>query len=326
MPLHDHDHRLHAAAAGNGNPYAFLTTGDLPLLLRLHTGERIAAPRADLDRLVEASLVTVHDGAYRPAFFVADGAETARIDRHARQVGQEFAARLLADWPAIAATYATLAVSQQWPLADLAFLLVGDRILDVGLLDALAREGALMPPAPARPAPTTPDARYYFWLITGEVAQLGQYGQRVTPLPWPEWTFVTFGQYARGTAPNSARDNLEAAARALTATVGDAETLAARLALPILGADDARRWAAIERACTDALLAVYQEHAADLRDLYAGLRASAYTPHGFGEFFCWYDHVAYAHAIDALAVAGAVVIPTERFGAMLWHEATDSAF
>lgn len=326
MPLHNHEHNLHAAAAGNGNPYAFLMVEDLPLLLRLHGGERIAAPRDDLDRLVEASLLAVHEGAYRPAFFVADGAETARIDRHARRVGQALAARLLADWPMIAATYATLSVSRQWALADLAFLLVGDRILDVGLLDALAREGELMPPAPARPAPTTPEARYYFWLITGAVAQLGQYGQRVTPLPWPEWTFATFGQYAIGTAPNSARDDLEAAARALAPTVSDAETLADRLTLPIIGADDARRWAAIERTCTAALLAVYQEYAADLRDLYADLRASAYGPHGLGEFFCWYDHVAYAHAIDGLAAAGALVIPTARFGAMLWREATDSAF
>ncbi len=39
--------------------------------------------------------------------------------------------------------------------------------------------------------------------------------------------------------------------------------------------------------------------------------------YGFGEFLCWYDHVAYAHAIDILADAGVLSIPEYRFIAAL---------
>jgi hypothetical protein len=66
---------------------------------------------------------------------------------------------------------------------------------------------------------------------------------------------------------------------------------------------------------------VYKQRESRLRQIYGTLRAALYAPpHGFGEFLCWYDHVAYASAIDSLAAAGAVSIPAERFAAALWHE------
>lgn len=328
MPLHDHRRGLHAAMAGTDDPYAILTVERLALCRGLHGGERIAEPHPELEPLVAASLLTVHNGTYRPNFFIADREETALIDQHARGIGAQLAERLLVRWLTIAAAYATLAISRERSLAEMAFLLIGDRVLDVGLLDALAADGALMPPAPARPDPANPEARYYFWLIAGAAAHLGRYGQRAIPLPWPGWSLITFGQYHLGASSNAARDELEAGARQ-SLLAGEAQTpaaLARSFALPSLGPEDTGRWMAVERDCTADLLAVYHEAATDLRALHAGLRAGAGAPSSFGEFFCWYDHVAYAHAIDALIAAGVLSIPAARFAAMLWHDAGGGAF
>ncbi len=117
--------------------------------------------------------------------------------------------------------YATLTISHTHTLTKLAILLVGDRIFDVGLLDALAAAGELMPAAPPRPSPTDPQARYYFWLIAGEAAQLGRYGQRVTALPWPGWELATFGQYQLDGQPNTALEALEVRVQECPATAQD---------------------------------------------------------------------------------------------------------
>ena len=333
-PACDPPRGLHGIMAGRGDPYAVLTPLRLRLLRALHGGATLAdlaaeaglSPgrvRAELAPLRAAHLVAGDGDRPRPAFVVAPAAETRRVAAHADEVGRLLATRLLDRWPAIEAAYRELALAAALPLSEVAFLLVGDRILDVGLLDALARDGRLMPPAPARPSPGHPDARYYLWLIEGEHDQLGRYGQRATTLPWPGWELLTFGQYTRGDAPNTARDALEAAARAAVAA-GDGgmpDALATYLGVPLVGREDAGRWWALARERADDLLTVYREQEPALRRLYGELGASAYLPADFGEFFCWYDHLAYAAAIDALAASGVFVIRPERYTAAVWQEA-----
>jgi hypothetical protein len=71
-------------------------------------------------------------------------------------------------------------------------------------------------------------------------------------------------------------------------------------------------------------MTIYQDHEDLLRQLHATLHASIYAPYGFSEFFCWYDHVAYAHAIDVLASADVLSIPEHRFTAALWYEGPEA--
>lgn len=328
MPLHDERGGWHAAMAGKGDPYSVMRVEHLALLGRLHAGQTVAVSDDGLAPLHAASLLTIEEGRYHPAFFIADRAATARTDRHARALGAQLADALLARWATLERHYAALAISRTHTLTELAFLLVGDRILDVGLLDALAAEGELLPAAPPRPSPTNPEARYYFWLIAGEAAQLGRYGQRVTALPWPGWELATFGQYQLDGQPNTARESLEVRVQECLATAQGTTpaALAAAFALPLLDHDDTARWVEAERFAAAAPVAVYKANEAGLRALYASFRTSADTPTGFGEFFCWYDHLAYAHAIDALSEAGAMPLPAARFAAMLWHESTPGTF
>ncbi len=331
-PLYDPVEGLNLAMAGNGDPYAVLSPRLLRVLRDLGSGlplsevatraaTSVAALRAELAPLVAASLVSERGEGYRPGFCILDREEVMQTDRHAAVVGERLAGLLLERWDVLVAAYRELAVSKVCAFADLAFFLVGDRILDVGLLDALAEQGSLMPAAPARPSPTLPEARYYLWMIAGVPEQLGRYGQRTTGLPWPGWQLLTFGEYHAAGGPLAARGALEARATSLAAAPGaDPAALAASLDVPLLGSADTARWSAVAREHCRALVAIYAAEEATLRRLYGDFATGRAAPERFGEFFCWYDHVAYAHAIDALVAAGAFALPADRFAAVLWQE------
>jgi len=328
--------RLHAIMAGSGDPYSVLTPLRKGLLRAFH--DRLSLPdvaaafgisAADVERelepLVTASLAQEQNGHYQATFFIASCTETLQVTAHARGTGRLLAQRLLQGWDDIETAYKQLGVSHDYGFRDLAFLLVGDVILDVGLLDALAHDGTLMPAAPARPSPDHPDARYYFWMIEGDPDQLGWYGQCATAPLWKHWQLLTFGRYWIDGAPNVARQALETKARELlTANLADdPEALAEHLNIPLVNQEDARRWWQCAKSYTADLLSVYRERADTLKQLYTSLHASTYAPYGFGEFFCWYDHVAYANANDVLADAGVLTIPQHQFIAALWHEEPD---
>src|SRR5262249_57923000 len=85
---------------------------------------------------------------------------------------------------------------------------------------------------------------------------------------------------------------------------------------------ESEHWTASMQKYANDLVAIYYAQEPELRQLYGSLQASTYAPHGFGEFFCWYDHVAYAYAIDMLAEAGGLVIPDQRYTAAIWYEQT----
>jgi hypothetical protein len=326
--------------AGQGNPYAWLTAEHLRLLrglLEPGDGPRVTdEAAAPLAPLLEAGLVLRSGDRLVPGCFVAATDEVERIDRHAREVGAALAEVVRHGWPSLLAGFGALRLARSSTLAELGFFLIGDRVLDVGLLDALARDSRLMPAASARPGPGRPHDRYYFWLIEGEHDALGRYGQRSDPLPdsWTRWSLLSFGRYTEGERPNLARQRLHAEALALALVereqVDSPESLEGRLGIPLVSEADAAVWSAVERPCADALVAVYREHEASLRALYGGLRVARQRsdagPDGFGEFFCWYDHVAYAHAIDALAAAGIFTIPPAGFQAAIWPEVEPGAF
>jgi hypothetical protein len=337
MPVCDHTHRLHAVMAGVGDPYRVLRPAQLLLVRRLLDdiplrelaagfGYSEQALRQTMQPLIAANLVVAVDESYRPSFFVALEDEVGRVDTDARNVGRLFAAHLRTRWPELEDAWTPLTVSASLPFATAAFMSVGDHILDVGLLDALARDGAVLTPAPSRPAPTTPDARYYFWMIEGEHDQLGCYGQRATPLPWPGWVLLTYGRYLINNVPNHARDALERSAQQLLRSgVESPAALARQLGVALVDATDARAWHAVARLHATELAAIYSAREPALRALHAATRVGRARPETFAEFICWHDHLAYAHAIDQLATDGLLSLPDTGFAAAVWHAGDDAA-
>jgi hypothetical protein len=311
--------------AGHGNPYAVLSDSRKLILFALHNDafEAIQNPQSEteLKPLVEASLVKQRaDKTYSPTFFIADAQEVKWVNHQARATGHQLAARVKKSWRTLQTAFAKMPISQKFSFAEQAFFLVGDCILDVGLLNALARAGNLLTPAPARPSPNFPDAHYCFWMIEGDADSLGCYGQRYSPLPWNHWTLLTFGRYRTKGQPITSRSKLEQHIQQLAPTVPNATALGRRAALATYNRQAVMLWEQITRPLCDDLVQVYNHEQTYLKTLFTSCRSSKYAPESFLDFFCWYDHLAYAHAIDELITTGFLELPQSGFTTALWYE------
>lgn len=176
---------------GNGNPRAALTPLRTCLLRALL--ERSTEPepqrsfglsretlRAELRALERWGLVTRRDGRPVPTFLVVTAAEGQRVAaRAARSASRQFD-HLSARWPEFAGVMQHVDLPNIG-LGELAFLLVGNWLLDQSLLGALEQEGSLMPPAPSRPAP-------------GDA-------ERVTTCGWSKATMSTVGVMGSASHP-----------------------------------------------------------------------------------------------------------------------------
>lgn len=312
------DKNLHVMMAGSGRPYDALTPRRIEIIRALHHGLEPLDLEAEIGPLLEANLVCFDDGRYLPTFFVATHEEAERTVAHAETVGLALARCIQDHWSSIKATFEVIRPTPGTALRQYAFLLVGARILDIGLLAALSRDAALMPPPPHRPSPLNPEARYYFWMFDGPARWKGRYGQRGLDIPWKGWSLLTFGEYENEESLNAARDAFEEEATAITSVLSSPHALADALQVPLYDGAAVHLWWLVARECGTRLLDVYRAHEADLREFYATLEAKRYLPDGFGEFFCWYHHLAYAAAIDRLAARDLLIIPAPRFAAAVW--------
>lgn len=324
--------RLRLSMAGSGNPWTAITSFRKGLLRALHDGlavsdmARVFGKSSDqiekeLHPMTVANLLVTRGNRYLPTFFIADASETKHVVHHAHTLGRSLAKHLFALWAQIEAIYSELSTSRSYSIRNLGFMLVGAHILDIGLLEALKRDGTLLRPAPARPSPDCFQARYYFWMIEGDLPDLGRYGLDDTELPWPDWHFLSFGQSWIDGVPNSERDALEETCANLVRSnrASNPEALAKRLRVPLLTETDTSLWSELVEACAESLAKVYLEKEGELRRLFSTLRASSYAPQSFSEFFCWYDHVAFASAVDELDAQGLISIPAHLFTAAFWY-------
>ncbi len=327
--------RLHGVMSGSGYPHRLLTQQRQRIIRALHDGHALQAiafhfhlsmPTLidDLDTLVAASLVHKQGNSYTPAFFIADEAEVERVKAHAAVVGAALAEHLNHNWGSLEATYKQMMVSKEEPFENRSFLLVGAQTLDVDLLDALENDGTLMPSAPHRPDLLYPEAAYYFWMVEGSVDDLGSYGKNNWNLSYPNWNFFTFGRHFVAELKHQLRFDVENQINDSARRFASAKELAEAFQIPLFERIDTALWstASIEQA--NRLVAIYKREEKSIRHLYAGLRASKYTPYGFGEFFCWYDHLAFTYAIDFLAAKGCMIIPDQHFDVALWEDTPEN--
>ena len=198
-------------------------------------------------------------------------------------------------------------------------MMIGNILLDQGLLEALAREKQLMPPMPARPTAADPDAHYYLWLVEGTPDLLGRYGQRAQALPWETWYFITFGEYYSRGVKNTSRVQLEREILGAAVQLPAPERLAQQFSLPLMDKQTLEHWQHHIEPLTTGLVDLYKREKATLIKLFGSLRIAQHLPENFGEFMCWYDHLTYAHTIDLLARWGLLQMPTLRFTAALWQ-------
>jgi hypothetical protein len=325
---------IYPSLAGSGDPWTALTRTRLQMMLAMHDGldiEQLAAVfelseqqvRDELNPLIESSLVHVQGDTFVPSVFVADFDEADRVHRSSKEIGSKLAAALIEDWAALESAFSKMSISGSSSLKQQGFMLVGSRILDIGVLGVLARDKSLLLPAPSRPSPTQPDGRYYFWIVEGDPVHLGKYGQDDTDLKWANWHVLNFGQTIIDEKVNEKRADFE---ERMEATVGsedltDPAAVAAALGIDFLTREDSDVWRGISEEMSVSLFKILKESQSEIEEIYRGLQASHDSEDSFGEFFCWCYHLIYAWAIDALDERGMIEISSDLYsGIVLYQE------
>jgi hypothetical protein len=325
---------IYPSLAGSGDPWTALTKTRLQMMLAMHDGldsEQLAEIfelseqqlEDEVNPLIESNLVHVRDEGYVPSVFVAGFEEAERVHRSSRELGSKLAGALIADWSALESAFSKLSISGSSSLKQQGFMLVGARILDIGVLGVLAKDKSLLLPAPSRPSPTRPDAHYYFWIVEGNPVHLGKYGLDDTDLRWPNWHVLNFGQTIIDGKVNKERSEFENRIEEIIGsdTVADPSGLAAALRIDFLTREDSEIWQQISDQMSESLFRVLNENRADIEEIYRGLKSSRHSDDSFGEFFCWCYHLIYAWAIDVLDKEGMIEIPSELYsGIVLYRE------
>ena len=130
--------------------------------------------------LLESSLIFETGSSFKPSFLIVDENETRQVYSHASSFGKHLAKTMEESYADIEKSYQNLEMSNDYGFDDIAFLLVGGRIVDIHLLGKLVADVRLIPPAPIRPSPCTPAgpsaaaARTVRWL-----------GRRSAAVRWP---------------------------------------------------------------------------------------------------------------------------------------------
>ncbi|MHA2251325.1 MAG: hypothetical protein ACXAD7_13270 [Candidatus Kariarchaeaceae archaeon] len=285
--------------AGSGDPWSAITNKSKFILSALHeelsiketsevlnmTVEQISI---ELKKMEEANLVKRHNDRYLPTFFVSNLNETEEIYNHSVKTGKILAETLLNNWTELKEVYTQLSISKSHPLGELSFMLIGSRILDIGLLGALTKDKTLLQPAPLRPSLEDPGAHYYFWMIEGEYEYLGKYGQDDTDLPWSNWHLLTFGQSWIDGKSNKARNLFEETSEESIQKMDfdDPESFAKEINVPFLNREDSMLWDNLTEKIAAQLVVELKKHKTDLINFYNTLRVSEYAPASFGEFMC----------------------------------------
>jgi hypothetical protein len=315
--------------AGSGNPWDYFKPSSKLTLRALHDGYSIVEIQElfqvseeelseRINLLVDANLVKKQDEKYYPTFLIVDEEETKKTFHHAEKTGRIIADELTNSLEELKKEFSKLEISKEYTIDDLSLVLIGSKILDIGLLEVLAKDRTLLRPAPKRPSPERPDAQYYIFMIDGQPEHLGKYGEESKDLPWENWTFVTFGQNIIRNKNNIPREKLEERCNEVLEKkkLEKPEELAEELNVPILSREDSLAWRKTAKKVANQILLKVKEKEKELLQFYNSLKVSRYA-NSLGEFMCWYIHVAYAWAIDFLAEEKTIFIPAEKFGSLI---------
>ncbi|MBK5112967.1 MAG: hypothetical protein KGD59_14770 [Candidatus Heimdallarchaeota archaeon] len=324
------DKNVVLSMAGSGNPWDYFIPSSKLTLRAIHDGYSLAEIQElfqiseedlfeKINLLMEANLLRKDNGNYYPTFLIADEKETLATYNHSKKFGRIIADELVNNWEEIKSKYKELEISKTHSINDLSLVLVGSKILDIGLLEALVKDRTLLTPAPKRPSPKRPDGQYYFFMIDGKVEYLGKYGEDSKDLPWENWHFFTFGLNIINEKYNEPRGRIEERYDELRKNeeVKKPEELALKLGVPILSREDSLVWKEFTQKVANRLLLRIKEKEKDLLEFYNNLKISRYTSNSLGEFMCWYIHIAYSWAIDFLVEEKIIYMPDEKFGTLV---------
>ena len=317
---------IHLSLAGSGDPWSYFKTSSKLTLRALFDGYSIKEIQKlfqiskeelqeKIDLLVEAGLIKISDGNFVPTFLIVNEEETERTFWYAKEIGMLLAEEFMKHWNEINLDYQKLEISEKYSINELSLVLIGSKILDIALLEVLAKDGSLLQSAPSRPSTKNPEARYYFYMVEGKVEYLGKYGENSMDLPKENWAFVTFGINIIDGKENPHRNEIENKCDLLKkrGEIIEPEDFAEKLDSPFLTRKDSIEWLKIAKKIANKLLVSLKKKEKELIEFYEKLKISNYSSNSFGEFMCWFIHIAYSWAIDCLVEKKIIKLPENKF-------------
>jgi len=323
---------IYLSLAGSGNPWDYFKPSSKLTLRALHDGYTLGEIQKmfhiseeelfeKINLLIKANLLRKENENYYPTFLIVNKIEAEKTYQHTKNFGKIIADELLKNWKELVDGFTNLEASQKFTIKELSLVLIGSKLLDIGMLEALVKDGTLLVTAPNRPSPERPDAKYYFYMVEGKTEYHGKYGENETDLPWENWTFVTFGQNIVNNEQNKPREKLEEKCSEILKQkqLEKPHDLALELNIPILSKNDSLSWKKTTKKIANRILLKIKEKEEELLLFYNTLKASQYTNNTLGEFVCWYIHIAYAWAIDYLIEEKKIYMPKEKFEALIFY-------
>ena len=88
-----------------------------------------------MNLLIDASLVKRENGKYHPTFLIADKEETKKTFHHSEKIGRMISDELMKNFARLNRKFSELEISKAYSIDDLSLVLIGSKILDIGLLE-----------------------------------------------------------------------------------------------------------------------------------------------------------------------------------------------
>jgi hypothetical protein len=271
----------------------------------------------ELESLVKTNIISKKEKGYFPEILIASEQEAMVVYDRAKLSAGKISETVLSNWNTIETSYKKLNLSKIHPLNELGFILVGSRILDVGVLRALAKSEELLLPAPLRPTPSYPDSRYYLWIEENSPNKFG-YGQKDAELKYENWYVVNFGK------DNESRFKLEEKAVELIESGGydSPEHYANLINVTYFNKEDSKLWEDCVIEISNFLLEQLLREKKEIKELYKTLRTSQYSENTFDDFYCWYYHYVYPIAINNLIAKNLFEMPQDMHTTIVLYNTT----
>lgn len=284
-----------------------------------------------------AGYVRAFKGTCLPSFFVALADEVEVIKKLAEQWGEQISIVIekKENWRVIEDTCKKLSFSSRFSFKRIGLPLVGDFLLDVGMLRIFYEDSTLMPEPSDKFG-----GNFYVWGVEGEAGALGRYGSHGGR--FDDVTVFSFGgekHRNRATLPDAywrmtAKIGKDKANKIVKTAIAEyikyyddatftiskysskylaewkylRETLeGVKCLAPVYEREDFPVVMSLVQHVGKMILEPFKDNKSSLEEQFGKLRGSKHS--SFAEFFCWFWHLVFTRTIDSLIKVGKISKP-----------------
>ena len=284
-----------------------------------------------------AGYVSSSRGTYSPGFFVALADEVEVMKGFAEPWGERISTLIQKqeNWRVIEDVYKKLSVFPRFSFKRIGLPLVGDFLLDIGMLKVFYKDSTIMP----QPSDKF-GGNFYVWGVEGGYDSLGRYGSHSES--FNDMSVFSFGggkERKRATLPDAywgmtaeiGKDGASKIAKAVIAEYvryyDDATVTISndslkylvkwkyirkipegfRCLAPVYKGKDFPLVRSLAQRMGKIILEQFKDEKRGLDEQFRKLRGSKHS--SFAEFFCWFWHLVFSETIDSLIEVGKISKP-----------------